>query len=102
MKLPASFLIFLLAICSCKKDNLPYSFTGKVYDNSGNAVPGVTAELFAYYRGGVLGGGGLNMITSTKTNGSGDFAKGFLIPRVLNSSQFGFHLKIITLFINPL
>ena len=71
-------LISLTLLLSCKKEiSLPYTFTGKVRNINGNPVVDATINLSAYYRGGVLSGGGFNQIASAKTDNAGNFRVSF-------------------------
>jgi len=66
-------LISLTLLSSCKKEvSLPYTLTGKVTDINGNPITNATINLSAYYRGGVLSGGGYSRIASAKTDNAGN------------------------------
>ncbi len=68
------FLVFtLIIIAGCKKENLPYTFTGKVTDINGNGVSGATVVLDANYKGNTFSPGYAKEIAKAKTDNAGNY-----------------------------
>ena len=69
--------VSLTFFLSCKKDVLPYNFSGTVRDINGTPISGASVRLSAYYPGGTLSGGNYSRIADATTDKEGKFTASF-------------------------
>lgn len=87
-----SFFFILFLITSCKKENLPYTFIGKVTDKLNNSVVNASVELGAYFNSSnAITPGGFSKLTTTQTNDVGEF-------KVLFNQSDGIKYYLVKIF----